>query len=141
MGKLKSSKKNKNKVVICSCPDPHTATNMVMKNISVDINIQPVVYWLNSFQTVFTEWSCEGGPEADTEHHKPYIIFNCHGHDDLLDILDFVSDVRGAVVEIERFSNTFDVFPRIRYTLRMENTEVLERFTARLMVYSLVPPE
>lgn len=58
----------------------HKTKSISLKRINVDIKIIPIVDWLNSFDSVFTKFSCEGGK------HKPYIVFSCDSSRDLFEI-------------------------------------------------------
>lgn len=66
----------------------HPASVMVVKSALVDIKIQSVVNWLNSFESVTTRWSCEGDLNADNEYNaKPMIVFYCESNLELATIL------------------------------------------------------
>jgi len=51
----------------------HEQKNIPLKTISVDSDIIPLVNWLNSFDDIFTLYSCKGN-----DLNKPWITFFCN---------------------------------------------------------------
>lgn len=60
----------------------HKQRYIPIKYAPVDVSIAPIVLWLNSFDAVYTLFSCEG----DT-NHKPYIMFFCRTQETLFKII------------------------------------------------------
>ena len=66
----------------------HKTREIPLKLIEVDLNIIPVVNWLNSFETVYTFFSCEGSDSKPPRtSYLPYVLFWCFDSNDLFDIM------------------------------------------------------
>jgi len=67
----------------------HKTSLLKIKEALIDIKIQPLIIWLNSFDSVMTTYCCQGVPENDPkeEWNKPYAKFVCGIEDDLIEIL------------------------------------------------------
>lgn len=70
---------------------PHETEWTAIKVVPVDKSIVPVVKWLNSFDGIYTIFSCEGetGNEDANEEKRedqPYILFYCSDVRDLIDV-------------------------------------------------------
>ncbi len=59
----------------------HKTKKILIKSADVDVKIIKVVNWLNSFETVFTKYSCQGDSK-----NKPYVVFACDTSDELFKI-------------------------------------------------------
>jgi hypothetical protein len=106
--------------------DPkHKQRAIVLKRAKVDIKIIPVVNWLNSFDGVYTLFSCEGGPlKANDMAALPYVLFYC-GHQ--LTLIKILTEVWG-------YANTDVDFHEghLRYTLRFPSDKSLDLFVQKL---------
>jgi hypothetical protein len=51
------------------------------RECAVDEGMVSTLAWLNSYASVQTLWSCEGGP------NQPYVSFRCSDQDDLVELL------------------------------------------------------
>ena len=52
-------------------PEPHKSSRQALKAADIDLAIQPVVAWLNSFETVLAQHSCEGCCVQDRDAPRP----------------------------------------------------------------------
>lgn len=55
----------------------HTFRTIVLKSAKIDVNIIPVVKWINSFPDTITFYSCQGGPANYGFTSIPYATFIC----------------------------------------------------------------
>ncbi len=62
----------------------HRTKRIALKWIDVDEKIVPLVDWLNGFDSVHTEFSCQGDDKGD----DPYVLFKCRHDGDLATILE-----------------------------------------------------
>lgn len=97
----------------------HPTDHIVIKSGNVDVDIVPVIQWLNKFQAVYTNWSCQGDPGGK---QLPYVLFTCQSQIALARILEAVQHV--AKVEASWYVQG----GAIRYNLRFNSTESLARF-------------
>ena len=86
-----------------------------IKVVEVDKGILPVVKWLNSFEGIFTRWSCEGDLTCN-----PYVIFYCENSLDLVQVCMWVNCA--ATVEVSCDSCM------LRYKLVFATKQALECF-------------
>ena len=93
----------------------HKTNKICMKFVDVDINIIPLVKWLNTFEYVFTKYSCQGNKDK-----QPYVLFYCGENRDIVYILD----------KTEKYSkmsiNSYRGY--LRYVLRFNSCESLSDF-------------
>ena len=69
----------------------HETSQVYIKKAAVDIDILPVVTWLNSMHGTYTLWSCQGGGELrDEDVYCPYIRFVCMDVDEFEHIVSVV---------------------------------------------------
>jgi hypothetical protein len=62
----------------------HQTKKIFIKEIEVDVGIEPVVRWLNSMDSVFTLYSCQGDPSGTPSPSSlPYIRFMAQGNEHL----------------------------------------------------------
>ena len=77
--------------------DRHKATIVQIGGsvVHVDIGIEPLVDWLNSFTSVYTHSSCEGDTKKDNngDMYLPYVSFKCNNNADLRQILVIVDKI------------------------------------------------
>jgi hypothetical protein len=110
----------------------HNTKEIIIKKAEVDEKIIPFVNWLNSFQSVITEYSCQGDSE-----NRPYVLFKCYDHYDLIDILKLISNDcggtrEGIVMEVDMYpTNT------IRYAIRFDSEERLQSILHRLSLLEI----
>jgi hypothetical protein len=60
-------------------------------SVEIDVEILPVVEWLNSLKTVSTTDSCQGDEELGKDYNLPYVSFFSDS-DDLIRILKVVRE-------------------------------------------------
>jgi hypothetical protein len=114
-----------------------TQTLQKVNIFDVDINIVSVVNWLNSFESVNTQWSCEDNGD------RPYVVFTCFSLLSLTRIADTLARAKDS-----RIFNTEDEEdilihkpvgelivtcptehdPYIRFKLTFGSKDLLERF-------------
>ena len=62
----------------------------------VDVEMIPLVNWLNSYQSVWTHFCCQGEPRKDGETdesyslNQPYVLFTCIDPVDLISVLSIL---------------------------------------------------
>lgn len=61
----------------------HIGKNIIIKEGIVDLDIIPVVKWLNKFNDITTIFSCQGTNKS----YPPYVLFYCMDEKNLIDIL------------------------------------------------------
>lgn len=109
----------------------HKTRRIALKHADVDLGVEPVVTWLNSFPGVFTRWSCQGD-DADHKNHRkngriksqPYVLFYCDDLKDLIEILAKVGPL--ATTEVDYLVQQ----GAIRYIMRFGNQAMLKSFVA-----------
>ena len=102
-------------------------TISVSTSYEVDENILPVVNWLNSIRDVRTEYSCEGD-KGLKEGWQSYVLFSC---DSMLGLNTIVfltqKEISSQRIKIDIIQpNSY--IPRVRFTIRFLNKEVLKIF-------------
>lgn len=107
----------------------HKTKKIVIKHGDVDVKIIPLVKWMNSFESVHTLFSCEGGTLEDIENkekysNKPYVLFTCWCQLDMMMILRETRHV--SVCEV----TWYESYP-IRYHLKFPDKETLLEFCKR----------
>lgn len=119
MKKDKKKKKKKKR-------DRHETVPVVLKQYHVDKGMVSTVQWLNSFQGVYTLFSCEG---HDSERGKPYVMFHCWDVYDLQKICENIQRFPGfefGTIVVENF------FGYLRYILRFNSLESFADFKNRM---------
>ncbi len=116
----------------------HKTKRVVIKQGDVDVKIVPVVKWLNSFESVHTLFSCEGGTreelkntskldESSMAHNKPYVLFTCWDQLELMTILrELHMSVWGTTCEV----TWYEPYP-LRYHIKFRDKESLLHFCER----------
>ena len=103
----------------------HKTRRVVIKQGDIDVNIIPIVKWLNSFESVHTLFCCEGGTkqelETTNEHNQPYVLFTCLNQMELMTILCEFSNV--ATCEV-----TYYEAYGLRYRLKFIDKEAMLNF-------------
>lgn len=58
---------------------PHEKTLLEIhgKKVEIDIEIVPIVKWLNNLSGVETQYCCQGEIVPKNNWHRPHVIFNC----------------------------------------------------------------
>lgn len=54
------------------CKNKHLDSNTIIYKTPVDNDIKPIIKWLNSFDGIFTRWSCQGDDNKPCQW--PYIV-------------------------------------------------------------------
>lgn len=115
----------------------HKTKRIVIKQGDIDVNIVPVVKWLNSFESVHTLFCCEGGTEEELENkeaNKPYVLFTCWDHFELTAILREL-DRCGCGVTCE--ATYYHPHP-LRYMIKFEKKKGMLEFCKRDRVKKFV---
>ena len=73
----------------------HETQPISLKEADIDIEMIPVVKWLNSFDGVNTRHCCEGD-DGSWEFQKPYITFTCNSLLTLAIIVEKLTEVPTA---------------------------------------------
>lgn len=102
----------------------HKTNKIVIKKekiANIDSKIIPVVNWLNSFESIITLFSCEGGDNCKDYPDKqyPYIMFYCDSSLDLSIVLDNVFSFASVKVEYIKSCG------RLRYYMQFFNKNTL----------------
>ena len=104
--------------------DPyHQTKRIVIKDADVDVGIIPVVEWFNSFESVITQFSCQGIDDPDGIGDCPKVYFQCI---DRLDLLKILREIRNYNCHMTIDWN-FDEYP-VRYCLHFLNAGALKVF-------------
>lgn len=113
----------------------HKTKNIAVKHADVDINIIPLVQWLNKFESVFTEYSCEGD-EQDI-NYTPYVAFIAND-DDILYILNCTAKWYGMFTDNVKFET--EIFKGVRrYVMRFKTKKLLLAFQDYIKAHASVP--
>jgi hypothetical protein len=121
--KSTAAKKSKSKAVL---DVPHRARKIPVRVAEVDIEIIPIVQWLNQFRSIHTLYSCEGNDKAD-EVGKPYVSFLCTEPEDLVRALNGLG--ADAEVEVDLHNGVLRYCARFRSKYALEDvTERIQRF-------------
>jgi len=80
---------------IVDCKITHKQKKVKIKNryYNIDIKIIPLVRWLNSFQSVVTQFSCQGDKVQKRTTFLPYVSFFCEDSKDLNNIVRKINSV------------------------------------------------
>lgn len=120
----------------------HTTKLLTIKQAQVDLEIIPLINWLNSYESVVTQYSCEGEhceeEDEDLQLKRPYILFTCNNLIDLISILSVLehratvevswSQTKGCIEYVARFYNKKDLLACIDF---VKNNS--EKFKARMI--------
>jgi len=104
---------------------------------NVDVEIIPIVNWMNSFDGIFTKYCCQGSVETIEENlsyasmdmeivhkHKyynnPYVMFNCSNLDSLYKIFKILDDFS----ESNKIEHIGLKYHQIKYSLSFLDGEV-----------------
>ena len=74
--------------------EDHKTKKVIIKEADVDIDISPVVEWLNKFKDVFTLFSCQGGEKSNS-----YVLFCCMDNLTLIKILKITNTFADVKVD------------------------------------------
>lgn len=104
------------------------------KTIKIDKEIIPVVFWLNSFANLKTQFSCQGELIPNGNHERPYVLFNSDNStvEYLARIVNNFSKEKSigfficSYFEIEIHISFFD---QIRYSMVWQDLIALQDFT------------
>ena len=122
----------------------HLTSNIVIKIADVDLEIIPIINWLNSFNGIITVFSCEGKEKGDkgwdkknrgniNSVHRPYISFMVYSFfgDEHMEIIESLLSKYGGFDTIDELNNNKRVFrfeskPRMREFIKKElNKEIV----------------
>lgn len=82
---------------------PHQTRRVVVKEAPIDVLMVELVKWLNSFESVVTLHSCQGEPPdkdgVTAAADRPYVLFLCLDHVDLIRILATIGACAATEVE------------------------------------------
>jgi hypothetical protein len=104
----------------------HKTKKIIIKLADVDVNICPVVKWLNSFNGIRTQFSCEGDDDL-TRGQKPHVLFHCDNELSLVRVL--VSTASWAEFKIQFFEGS------IRYEMLFPSKRNLKGFKESMRKY------
>lgn len=111
----------------------HSTVPVVLKEYHIDRGMVSTVQWLNSFQGVYTLFSCEG---YDSARKSPYVMFHCWDVYDLQKICEQIQRFPGfefGTIVVENF------FGHLRYILRFNSIKTFADFKQRMGFID--PPE
>ena len=127
----------------------HKAIQTSLKTFDVDCLIKPVVDWLNSYDDVYTQYSCQGtvcivAKQKEDVQWSPYVLFWCLDYDTLRRILKKIDTFSRIPKTIGRSHNVMggvrsdidwvsDMSP-LNYTIRFYDRKILKEFVAYLQV-------
>jgi len=99
----------------------HKTKSICIKKAKIDINMIPIVNWLNSFSSITTQYCCEGNKDF-----KPYVLFICTDPVELIQILALLCGY--ATVEINFYNGI------LRYRLSFCTKENIRFFKEYLTI-------
>ena len=100
----------------------HKTKRVILTEADVDINIIPVVNFINSLNDCMTIFSCEGyGKKKNVVFQKPYVLFFCHSNLQLQIILNKLGHYGYIFVELHFLSQ------QLRYHLEFHSKDHLHR--------------
>jgi len=108
----------------------HKTERIIIKMVEaeVDEKIAPVVVWLNSYDSVTTQFSCQGSGNS-----LPYALFCCFDGMDLFDICKKLIQFATIEVSISTKETQPPGFPPyLRYTARFFSTRQLAKFVEEI---------
>jgi hypothetical protein len=113
----------------------HKTVRIVIKEADVDVEMVPVVNWLNSFHSVTTQFCCQGNDKAKHKREDgkrldpPYVLFTCWDRQDLMQILWAIRHYYPMTCEVTWDD---DEMP-IRYKLDFMNRKTLKEFIGEFL--------
>jgi len=125
--KRKAAKKAAKITITTTNSGQHTRIVHSLKNVVVDEKIIPVLDWLNSYQSVNTNWCCQGGPATTNVHEEPYVIFTCLFEEDLHKILKTLEIIGEDLAYLKIQWNAVSL-GHVRYMLTFTHEDSLQHF-------------
>jgi len=119
--------------------EQHFTEKIAIKTENIDSHIVTFVNWLNSKESTFTIYSCQGDPKINDNECSflPYVSFYCDSDQDLKAIKKLVSDI-SLELRGDEYIN-FDISIRYSeynimtiYQIHMSGRTVLEKITKRI---------
>lgn len=99
----------------------HETVELRIKNKvrPIDIKIVPLIRWLNNFESIETQWSCEGNDDG-----RGYVLFFCEDQDDLRRVHDICHPWYSSrnCHELATIKVDF-LFNRLRYLMEWKNEQ------------------
>jgi hypothetical protein len=111
-------------------PEPHKTESILVRGemVEVDVGMLPVVRWINSFKSAFTQFCCEGSKE-----HEPYVLFYCEDKGELMQVLKKLHHPLTDNLTLVLARCEADVFgDGIRYKITFGNKKYLRKFVSLL---------
>jgi hypothetical protein len=114
-------------------PKPHVTERINVKGGSADVDkeIVPVVSWLNSYDNVATQYSCQGD---DALNIKPHVLFTCDlGSEDFYNINVAIEEFDKSAPDPLSYYNHVIVRSdshrgKLRFHIEFRDTVVLRKF-------------
>ena len=103
---------------------PHKTQKTTIKKADVDVDIIPLINYLNGFEGIITRWSCQGDPTpklATKSYDLPYVTFVA---EDLVSLKSLLEHLDGAPCEI--IVEYFNEFIAFRFNIRFEDKKYLK---------------
>lgn len=77
----------------------HPTREMSIKGevVEIDVDMMPVVEWLNNLENTFTKFCCQGGvfnPEKNPAHDQPYVCWHCSNQATISQIIKIFDDFK-----------------------------------------------
>ena len=105
----------------------HDASKLKLKEALVDLDIQPVIKWLNSHEGIYTRFCCQGDYKKDgnaAPYQGAYVLFFCDDPVDLIKVCDRLGGL--AKIEVEVYQGM------LRYKIYFERKASLDTFLGTL---------
>src|SRR5262245_46885657 len=96
---------------------------MVIKRAQVDVRIAKMIEWLNGFDDVYTEHSCEGDSDSDEWVGRPYVVFYCEDNLRLIMLLNMTANYADTEVDF------FEPAGSLRCRMQFRSRGQLDQFT------------
>lgn len=106
----------------------HPTKTIPIKSADIDINIIPIIRWMNSFPGIYTRYSCEGDyplndyyGQLSNEARKPYVSWLCFDNKDRDKVLQKLDGY--STTEI-----TVDEIGQLKYCTRFTDKIIMDMF-------------
>jgi len=109
----------------------HEQEEIPIKYFAVDKGMIEVVAWFNSFRSIITIYSCQGGKDGFGKHVEAYVLFNCNSFVDLTSVLYGLSTYGFAEVTTEYYEGKSSFAP-IRFCARWKTDTLFNNFISSI---------
>lgn len=109
----------------------HKNINIAIKQADIDVEIIPLINYLNSFEGIITRWSCQGDlkPKTKGQYYLPYVTFIA---EDFISFKKLLEHLNGAPCEVvaEHFNELITMWFSIRFASK-EHLKVMLKWVKK----------